>query len=114
MGALLFAGAILAAGAVFAQDESWTGVMSEAMSIRKGLTMRQAMSGERGVTMEMVKAYAERDTAAPGFESWMDAHFAEVDANGNGLVSLDEIYVWMDKNGVSDSQLTAAWSGSAP
>lgn len=108
--ALILAVAFMSAAAM-AGDESWADVMGQAMSVRKGLTMQQAMSGQRGVTMEMVDAFAGRETQFAGFAPWMDAHFTEVDANADGMVTMDEMYIWMDNNGVTDAQLTGAWYG---
>ena len=109
-GALVLA-ALSAAGAAMAGDDSWTDIIGQAMTIPKGLTMQQAMSGQRGVTMEMVQAFAGREPQFAGFAPWMETHFTAVDANGDRMVTMEEMYVWMDGNGVTDAQLTEAWYG---
>ena len=97
MGGLFLAAAMLLSGAAFAQSQTWADVVS------------QAMAGHEGLTMEMVHSYADREKQFAGFRPWMDAHFTEIDVNADGMVTMDEMHVWMEKHNMTDAQLTKAW-----
>jgi len=97
LGGMFLAAALMLSGAAFAQGQSWADVVS------------QAMAGQKGLTMDMVHSYAEREKQFVGFSPWMDAHFTEIDVNADGMITMDEMHVWMKKNNMSDDQLTKAW-----
>lgn len=101
LGGTLLAAALTLSAAAFAQDKSWADVVS------------QAMGKHSGLTMEMVHSYAEREKQFAGFRPWMDVHFEEIDVNDDGLVTMDEMHVWMEKNNMTDAQLTRAWYETA-
>lgn len=97
MGGMFLAAAMMLSAAAFAQSQTWADIVS------------QAMAGHEGLTMEMVDSYADREKQFAGFRPWMDAHFTEIDVNADGMVTMDEMHVWMEKNNMTDTQLTKAW-----
>ena len=97
MGGMALAAALMLSAASYAQDKTWADVVT------------QAMAGKHMLTMEMVNSYAEREEQFAGFRPWMTEHFEEIDADDDGMVTMDEMHVWMEKNNVTDTQLTKAW-----
>ena len=97
LGGMFLAAAMMLSAAAYAQTQSWADIVS------------QAMSGHEGLTMDMVHSYADREKQFAGFRPWMDAHFTEIDVNADGMVTMDEMHVWMEKNNMTDAQLTKAW-----
>ena len=68
---------------------------------------------DAGVTMEEVHSLADREKQFAGFAPWMKEQFKTLDANRDGMVSMDEIKRWMIGHNVSNDQLTQAWYEAA-
>ncbi len=97
MAGMFLAVALMLSAIAYAQGKTWADIVTG------------AMGSDPGLTMEMVSSYAEREKQFAGFAPWMDAHFNEIDANVDGMITMEEMKTWMAKNNMTDAQLTKAW-----
>jgi hypothetical protein len=101
LGGLILAAAILFGGAAHADE----GFMPWSDVIKK------AMADHPGLTMDAMHDFATREKQFVGFEPWMKANFKDVDANKDGMITMDEMHVWMTAHKMTDSALTKNWYG---
>lgn len=76
----------------------WTDIMKGADADTDGM-----------LSMAEVKDY-QLGSRFTGFQPWMSDHFAELDADGNGLVTAAELEAGMHKMGMSGEQVSEAWT----
>ncbi len=76
----------------------WTDIMKGADADADGM-----------LSMPEVKDY-QLGSRFTGFQPWMTDHFAELDADGNGLVTTAELAAGMKSMSMTGDQVSEAWT----
>lgn len=61
------------------------------------------------VTMEDATSFSEREKQFAGFAPWVSENMKILDQNQDGMVSTDEIKVWMYMHKVGNDDLVQIW-----
>jgi hypothetical protein len=85
------------AGAAFAGDLTWESVVSKAAK-------HQGM-----VTMEDATSFSDREKQFSGFAPWIAENMKILDTDHDGMVSMDEIKVWMYMHHMSNDDMIKIW-----
>ncbi|MGB8273866.1 MAG: hypothetical protein WCF16_01185 [Alphaproteobacteria bacterium] len=65
--------------------------------------------GKPGVSMEMAHDFSTRDKQFAGFAPWVDQYLAEIDTDGDHMISMAEMKKWMIEHKMSNDDLVKVW-----